>query len=35
VKKDIFKLARARERRIRGLGDVRCIRDEKGKVLEE
>ena len=33
--KDVFKLARARERRTRDLDVVRCIRDENGKVLCE
>jgi len=31
--KEVFKLARAKERRIRDLGVVRCIKDENGKVL--
>jgi len=31
--KEVFKLERARERRIRDLDVVRCIRDENGKVL--
>ena len=34
-KKKVFKLARARERRTRDLGIVRCIKDENGKVLSE
>jgi len=34
-KKEVFKLARARERRNRDLGVVRCIKDENGKVLSE
>ena len=33
--KEVFKLARARERRTRDLDVVRCIRDENGKVLFE
>ena len=33
--KEVFKLARARERRTRDLGVVRCIKDENGKVLSE
>ena len=33
--KDVFKLARARERRTRDLDAMRCIRDENGKVLYE
>jgi len=33
--KEIFKLARARERKTRDLGVVRCIKDEEGKVLTE
>jgi len=33
--KDVFKLERAREKRTRDLGVVRCIRDENGKVLFE
>ena len=31
--KEVFKLARARERRTRDLSSVRCIKDEDGKVL--
>jgi len=31
--KELFKLARARERRTRDLGIVRCIKDENSKVL--
>ena len=32
--KEVFKLARARERRTtRDLNSVRCIKDEDGKVL--
>ena len=31
--KEGFKLARARERRTRDLGVVRCIKDENDKVL--
>ena len=33
--KEVFKLARARERSTRDLGVVRCIKDEYGKVLYE
>ena len=33
--KEVFKLARARERKTRDLGVVRCIKDEDGKVLYE
>jgi len=33
--KEVFKLARARDRRTRDLGVVRCIKDENGKVLSE
>jgi len=33
--KEIFKLARARERKTRDLGVVRCINDEEGKVFTE
>lgn len=33
--KEVFKLAKARKRRIRGLGDVRCFKDEDGKDLDE
>ena len=33
--KEVFKLARARERRTRDLGVVRRIKDENGKVLSE
>ena len=33
--KDVFKLARARERKTRDLGVVRCIKDKEGKVLTE
>jgi len=33
--KEVFKLARARERRTSDLGLVRCIKDENGKVLSE
>jgi len=32
---EVFKLARARERRTRDLGIVRCIKDENDKVLSE
>ena len=30
---DIYKLARARERKTRDLNQVSCIKDEDGKVL--
>jgi len=33
--KEVFKLARARERRIRDLGVMRCIKDENDMVLSE
>jgi len=33
--KEVFKLARARERRTRDLGVVRCIKDEDSKMLSE
>jgi len=33
--KEVFKLARARERGSRDLGVVRCIKDEDGKVLSK
>ena len=33
--KEVFKLARARERKTRDLGVVRYIKDEEGKVLTE
>jgi len=33
--KDAFKLARAREKKTRDLGNVRCIKGEDGKVLVE
>ena len=33
--KEVFKLARVRERRTRNLDVVKCIRDENGKVLFE
>jgi len=33
--KEVFKLAKARERKIRDLSVVRCIKDENGKVLSE
>ena len=33
--KEVFKLARVRERRTMDLGVVRCIKDENGKVLSE
>jgi len=32
---EVFKLVRARERRTRDLGSVRCIKDEEGRVLRE
>jgi len=32
---EVFKLARARERRTRDLSSVRCIKDEDGRVLIE
>ena len=33
--KEVFKLARARERQTRDLSSVRCIKDEDGRVLTE
>jgi len=33
--KDVFKLAKAREKRTRDLGGIRCIKGEDGKVLVE
>ena len=33
--KKIFKLTRARDRRTRDLGVMRCIKDENGKVLSK
>jgi len=33
--KEVFKLARAKERRTRDLGHVMCIKDENGKVLSK
>jgi len=33
--KEVFKLARARERKTRDLGVVKCINDKDGKVLTE
>jgi len=33
--KEVFRLARARARKTRDLGVVRCIKDEDGKVLYE
>jgi len=33
--KDVFKLSRAREKKPRDLGNVRCIKGEDGKVLVE
>ena len=35
VEKEVFKLARAGERKTRDLGVARCIKDEEGKVLTE
>jgi len=32
---EVFKLARAKERRARDLGSVRCSKDEDGRVLVE
>jgi len=32
---EVFKLARARERRTRDLSSVRCIKDEDGTVIVE
>jgi len=32
---EVFKLARARERRTRHLGVVSCIKDENGRMLCE
>jgi len=32
---EVFKLARARERRTRDLCSVRCIKDDDGKVIVE
>jgi len=34
-KKEVFKLARARERKTKDLDIVRCIKDENGKVLTD
>jgi len=34
-KKEVFKLAKAKERRTRNLGVVRYIKDENGRVLCE
>ena len=31
--KEVFKLVKARERRTRDLGIIRCIKDENGRVL--
>ena len=31
--KDVFKLVRAREKKTRDLGNIRCIKGEDGKVL--
>ena len=33
--REVFKLVRARKRKPRDLGVVRCIKDENGKVLSE
>jgi len=33
VKKDIYRIARIRERKIRELCAVRCVKDEDQKVL--
>ena len=33
--KDVFKLARAREKKIRDIGNIRYIKGEDGKVLVE
>ena len=33
--KEVFKLARAQERRTRDLNSVRCSKDERGRVLIE
>ena len=33
--KDVFELARLREKKTRDLGNIRCIKDEDGKVLVE
>jgi len=33
--KEVFRLARARERRTRDLSTVRCIKDEDGRALVE
>ena len=33
--KEVFKLARARERRTRDLNSVKCIKDEDGRILIE
>jgi len=33
--KEVFKLGRARKRKTRDLGVVKCIKDENGKVLSE
>jgi len=33
--KDIFKLARVREKKTRDLGSVRCVKSEDGNVLIE
>ena len=34
-KNEVFKLARARERRTRDLSSVRCMKDDDGRVLVE
>jgi len=34
-KKEVFKLAGAREKKTRDIGNVRCIKGEDGKVLVE
>jgi len=33
--REVFKLARARERQTRDLSGVRCVKDEDGTVLIE
>ena len=33
--KEVFKLTRARKRKVRDLGVVRCIKNENGKILFE
>jgi len=32
-KKDVFRLMRARERKTRDPGDLRCVKDDDGKLL--